>query len=91
MAICEYRRRDCDTTFEALVRGGDTVTCPHCGGASLDELVCIPSCSVGRWLGRQNVLATAGKNDVTRRPALKGACAGADDARRRYSQVWGQH
>ena len=35
MPIYEYHCCDCETTFEALVRGGDTITCPHCGSSSL--------------------------------------------------------
>ena len=42
MPIYEYRCRDCDATFEALVRAGTVATCPHCGGSSLEKLVCAP-------------------------------------------------
>ena len=31
MPIYEYRCRDCDATFEVMVRAGDAVTCPRCG------------------------------------------------------------
>ena len=48
MPIYEYRCRDCDTTFEALVRGGGGVTCPHCGGSSLDKLLSAPVMLSGR-------------------------------------------
>ncbi|MBC8253263.1 MAG: zinc ribbon domain-containing protein [Ardenticatenia bacterium] len=48
MPIYEYRCRDCDGTFEVLVRGGAAVTCPHCGGASLDKLFSTPFLSSGR-------------------------------------------
>jgi len=39
MPIYEYRCHACDVTFEVLVRGGDDVTCPHCGSASLKKLI----------------------------------------------------
>ena len=42
MPIYEYRCSNCEATFEALVRGGDAVTCPHCGGSSLDKLISAP-------------------------------------------------
>jgi len=48
MPIYEYRCRDCDATFEVLVRGGNAVTCPHCGGSSLDKLLSAPVMLSGR-------------------------------------------
>jgi len=36
MAIHEYRCHDGRTMFQALMRGDHTVTCPHCGGASME-------------------------------------------------------
>jgi putative FmdB family regulatory protein len=42
MPIYEYRCLSCDATFEALVRGGDAVTCPHCSSSSLDKLISAP-------------------------------------------------
>ena len=42
MPIYEYRCRDCEATFEVLVRAGSTVTCPHCGSSSLDKLISAP-------------------------------------------------
>ena len=42
MPIYEYRCRTCNATFEALVRGGNLVTCPHCGSSSLDKLLSAP-------------------------------------------------
>jgi len=52
MPIYEYRCRDCETTFEVLVRGGDIVTCPHCGGSSLDKLLSAPYISSGQTTGQ---------------------------------------
>ena len=49
MPIYEYRCRDCGATVEVLVRGGGgTVTCPHCGSASLDKLISAPFVSSGQ-------------------------------------------
>ena len=48
MPIYEYRCLSCDATFEALVRGGDAVTCPHCGSSSLGKLISVPFVSSGR-------------------------------------------
>jgi len=48
MPIYEYRCRNCDATFEKLVRSGDTVTCPHCGSSSLDKLLSAPFVSRGQ-------------------------------------------
>jgi putative FmdB family regulatory protein len=42
MPIFEYRCLDCNTKFEALVRGDGTVACPNCGSTSLDKLVSVP-------------------------------------------------
>ena len=42
MPIYEYRCRDCGATFEVMVRAGDAVTCPRCGGVSLDKLISAP-------------------------------------------------
>ena len=48
MPIYEYRCRDCNVTFEMLVRAGTVVTCPHCGSASLDKLISAPFVLSGR-------------------------------------------
>ncbi len=48
MPIYEYRCRDCDATFEALVRDDVAVFCPHCGGSSLEKLISAPFISSGR-------------------------------------------
>jgi putative FmdB family regulatory protein len=48
MPIYEYRCRNCDATFEVLVRAGTVVTCPHCESSSLDKLICAPFVSSGR-------------------------------------------
>jgi putative FmdB family regulatory protein len=48
MPIYEYRCRNCDVTFEVLVRAGTTVTCPHCGSSSLDKLISAPFVSSGQ-------------------------------------------
>jgi putative FmdB family regulatory protein len=48
MPIYEYRCRNCNATFEILVRAGTAVTCPHCGSSSLDKLISAPFVSSGR-------------------------------------------
>lgn len=48
MPIYEYRCQGCKTTFEALVRGERTVTCPQCGSPALDKLLSVPHISTGR-------------------------------------------
>ena len=48
MPIYEYRCRNCEATFETLVRAGTTVTCPCCGSSSLDKLISAPFVSSGQ-------------------------------------------
>jgi len=48
MPIYEYRCRECDGTFELLVRDGGAVQCPDCGSASVDKLLSVPHVSSGR-------------------------------------------
>lgn len=48
MPIYAYRCGDCDAMFEVLVRGGDTVACPHCGSVSLNKLPSAPIMLSGR-------------------------------------------
>jgi putative FmdB family regulatory protein len=48
MPIYEYRCRNCDVTFEVLVRTGAVVVCPHCGDSSLDKLISAPFVSSGQ-------------------------------------------
>ena len=48
MPIYEYRCRNCDATFEVLVRGSNAVTCPHCGSSSLDKSFSAPVTLSGR-------------------------------------------
>jgi len=74
MPIYEYHCCDCVTTFEAPVRSGDTVTCPHCGSSSLAKLLSAPFISSG-----QDVPAAVGKNGLTRCLAPKGTCVDVND------------
>lgn len=48
MPIYEYRCNDCGTTFDQLVRGPNTVTCPGCGSAALEKLLSTPAFLSGR-------------------------------------------
>lgn len=51
MPIYKYRCRNCDATFEVLVRGSTTVICPQCGSSSLDKLLSTPVILSG-WIAR---------------------------------------
>jgi putative FmdB family regulatory protein len=42
MPIYEYRCRECNTTFEMLVRRGTTVACPDCGSLSVGKQISAP-------------------------------------------------
>lgn len=42
MPIYEYRCRECDTTFQVIVRGSTAVTCPGCGSLSAEKLISAP-------------------------------------------------
>lgn len=43
MPLYDYVCRDCGLTFEALVRSGASVACPHCGSTALDKQVSAPA------------------------------------------------
>jgi len=48
MPVYEYRCHDCLATFEQLVRASSVVTCPSCGGSSLEKLFSVPFLSSGK-------------------------------------------
>jgi putative FmdB family regulatory protein len=48
MPIYEYRCHDCEAKFEALVRGGEAVACPHCGSSSLEKQLTAAAVLSGR-------------------------------------------
>lgn len=48
MPIYGYQCRNCDATFEALVRTGTAVVCPHCGDSALEKLISAPFVPRGR-------------------------------------------
>jgi putative FmdB family regulatory protein len=48
MPIYEYHCRNCDRTFEVLVRADTTISCQHCGSSSVDKLVSVPFVSSGQ-------------------------------------------
>ena len=37
MPLFDFHCRDCDKTFELLVRSGGDPVCPHCGGSRLEK------------------------------------------------------
>lgn len=43
MPIYDYRCKDCDKTFELLVRSSTVPTCPSCGSTQLDKQVSLPA------------------------------------------------
>lgn len=45
MPIYDYRCKDCDKTFELLVRSSSVPTCPSCGSEQLEKLLSSPVAS----------------------------------------------
>lgn len=43
MPIYDYRCKDCDKTFELLVRSSSIPVCPTCGNSRLEKLVSRPA------------------------------------------------
>ena len=43
MPIFEYTCQSCDHDFEVLVRGGESLTCPHCGARRLTKRLSVPA------------------------------------------------
>jgi putative FmdB family regulatory protein len=43
MPIYEYQCEACRRDFELLVRSGEDVTCPHCGGRRLVKQFSVPA------------------------------------------------
>jgi putative FmdB family regulatory protein len=43
MPLYDYRCRDCDKTFELLIKLSDTPVCPECAGKNLEKLVSQPA------------------------------------------------
>ena len=46
MPIYEYTCQGCQRDFEVLLRGGDTATCPSCGGKRLEKKFSVPAAHV---------------------------------------------
>jgi putative FmdB family regulatory protein len=67
MPIFEYRCRDCDHHFEALVRGSEAPHCPECGETHLDKQL--------------SVFAVGGPVGTSRPTAAPGACGTCGDPR----------
>lgn len=77
MPIYEYHCRGCEATFEALVRAGTVVACPHCGGAALDKLVSAPFVPSGQTV-RQAGRTCCGQEERCASPP----CSEGDGCRR---------
>ena len=43
MPIFDFFCKDCDRTFELLVRGSTLPTCPECGGDEVEKQVSLPA------------------------------------------------
>lgn len=43
MPIYDFKCRDCEKTFETLVRGSTEPACPECGSHHLEKLLSIPA------------------------------------------------
>lgn len=43
MPIYDYRCRNCEKSFETLVRGNRTPACPECGSENLEKLLSVPA------------------------------------------------
>jgi putative FmdB family regulatory protein len=63
MPLYEYSCRDCESAFELLVRGSETLHCPECDSENLDKLLSVPAAH------------TAGPKDLpTCQPVPAGGC-----------------
>lgn len=43
MPLFSYECSDCTTSFQTLVRSGETPVCPSCGGVHLDQQLSLPA------------------------------------------------
>ena len=43
MPLYDYHCKDCNKTFELLIKLSDMPVCPECGGQNLDKLVSLPA------------------------------------------------
>jgi putative FmdB family regulatory protein len=48
MPIYDYKCRGCGHQFDALVRRGETASCPACNGADLEQLISLPAVSTDK-------------------------------------------
>lgn len=71
MPIYEYRCHDCGVTFEVLVRSDRAITCPHCGGSSLEKLISAPFVPSGR-MTRQAGHTCCGREERCATPPCSG-------------------
>jgi len=47
MPIYEYACSECNSSFELLVRGGESPACPTCHSAKLEKLLSVPAAHTG--------------------------------------------
>jgi putative FmdB family regulatory protein len=43
MPLYDYRCKDCDKTFELLLKISETAVCPECGGQNMEKQVSKPA------------------------------------------------
>jgi len=53
MPLFEYACESCKSSFELLIRGGDTPACPQCASTRLERLLSVPAAHVAG--GKQNL------------------------------------
>ena len=68
MPLYEYECRLCGQQFEALVRGGDTPSCPSCKAQDLERLLSVP----GGITSPERNLALVKAERKRRQPVHKG-------------------
>jgi putative FmdB family regulatory protein len=79
MPIYEFRCRNCDTRFEALLRTAqDAVACPNCGTTLLEKQVSAPA-RVGTGRRREAGHTCCGREERCKRPPCSegGSCGRA--------------
>jgi putative FmdB family regulatory protein len=73
MPIYEYRCRDCDHRFEAIVHGGKRASCPSCGARSLEKQLSV--FAVGARSGSASDAAPMGACGTCGDPRGPGSCS----------------
>jgi putative FmdB family regulatory protein len=64
MPIFEYRCRECEQSFEALVRGGESPECPGCRSSQLDKLLSASAAHTGQSRGSLPIASACPPSDA---------------------------